>query len=129
MKSSSSKKPSAKKPEPRKEIAFDANVLLARLREHREALQGKRKLTMRTTIVRITKRAPQFRASDITAIREKLHVSQPLFASLLNVPLATARSWEQGTRKPSGAALRLLEIVRARPDTVLETVGPEIEKR
>jgi putative transcriptional regulator len=129
MKSNSSKKRSARKAKVRKEIVFDANVLLARLREHREALEGKRKLTMRTTIVRIPRRAPRFRARDITAIREKLHVSQPLFASLLNVPLATARSWEQGTRKPSGAALRLLEIVGARPETVLETVGPQIKER
>jgi putative transcriptional regulator len=129
MKSNSSKRRSAKKVEPRKEIVFDSNVLLARLREHREALEGNRKLTMRTTVVRIAKRAPRFRARDITAIREKLRVSQPLFASLLNVPLATARSWEQGTRTPSGAALRLLEIVRSRPETVLETVGSEVEER
>ena len=44
---------------------------------------------------------------------------QPVFAALLNVPLATARSWEQGKRKPSGAALRLLDLARQRPKILL----------
>ena len=43
----------------------------------------------------------------------------PVFAALLNVPLATARSWEQGKRKPSGAALRLLDLARQRPQILL----------
>lgn len=128
MKSNASKKPSVKKTEPRKEVVFNANLLLESLRGHADALEGKRKLTMRTTIVRIAKPAPALRPGDIVAIREKLHVSQPLFASLLNVPLATARSWEQGTRKPSGAALRLLELVSLQPKTVLDAVGPVVEK-
>jgi DNA-binding transcriptional regulator YiaG len=41
--------------------------------------------------------------------------SRPVFAALLNVPLATARSCEQGKRSPSGAALRLLDLARQRP--------------
>ncbi|MEI7819343.1 MAG: transcriptional regulator [Verrucomicrobiota bacterium] len=129
MKSNESKKPSAKKTERVKEIAFDVNLLLESLRGHADALEGKRKITMRTTILRLAKPAPLLRARDIFAIREKLHVSQPVFASLLNVPLATARSWEQGTRKPSGAALRLLELVSRQPKTVLDAVGPRLEKR
>jgi len=64
MKSSVSKKPSAKKADPRKEIAFDGNVLIARLREHADALEGKGKLTMRTTTLRLAKPAPALRARD-----------------------------------------------------------------
>ena len=50
-------------------------------------------------------------------------VSQPVFASILNVPVATARSWEQGTRSPSGAALRLLELVRRCPSVIAGAVA------
>jgi putative transcriptional regulator len=128
MKSSSSKKRSAKKAEPRREIVFDANALLARLREHREALQGKRKLTMRTTTLELARPAPTLRSRDISAIRAQLGVSQPVFAAILNVPVATARSWEQGTRSPSGAALRLLELVHRQPHTIIGEVAPKLAK-
>ena len=40
----------------------------------------------------------------------RLNVSQPVFAGLLYVAKDTAAKWEQGIRKPSGSALRLLEI-------------------
>jgi putative transcriptional regulator len=38
-------------------------------------------------------------------------MSQPVFASLLNVKTTTVRAWEQGQRSPDGAASRLLEIL------------------
>jgi putative transcriptional regulator len=56
---------------------------------------------------------------EIVAIRQKLNVSQPVFAALLNVALTSASSWEQGKRKPSDAALRLLDLPRQRPNTLL----------
>jgi hypothetical protein len=34
----------------------------------------------------------------------------------------TVRKWESGERKPSGAALRLLEVMRTRPDALLQMV-------
>ena len=43
------------------------------------------------------------------------HVAESVFAAMLNVPPVTAISWEKGRRSPSGAALRLLEIVRKHP--------------
>ena len=64
---------------------------------------------MRVSKVRLPARVNGIKPKEIGGIRQKLNVSQPVFAALLNVPLATARSWEQGKRKPSGAALRLLE--------------------
>jgi DNA-binding transcriptional regulator YiaG len=124
MKCNASKKPLARKIEPVKEIVFGANLLLESLRGHADALEGKRKLTMRTRTLRLAKPAPELQARDICAIRESLRFSQPVFASLLNVPLATARSWEQGTRSPSGAALRLLELVRRSPELVIREVAP-----
>jgi putative transcriptional regulator len=57
-------------------------------------------------------------AKDIRAIRMKLGFTQPQFASFLNVPKITAVSWENGTRKPSGAALRLLAVARKHPEAL-----------
>ena len=37
-------------------------------------------------------------------VRHKLGFSQPDFAKRIHVPLETVRKWEQGTRRPTGAA-------------------------
>lgn len=47
----------------------------------------------------------------IRAIREREHVSQPVFAAYLNVSRNLVSDWERGIKKPGGPALRLLGIV------------------
>lgn len=113
MKSKESKRHSAK------EIEFDAGLLLQSLRDHADHLAGKKKLTLRTTALVLPRQVKAIKPKEIVVIRQKLNVSQPVFAALLNVPLTTARSWEQGKRTPSGAALRLLDLARQRPQILL----------
>ena len=50
--------------------------------------------------------------TDIRAIREREHLSQPVFARYLNVSKNLVSDWERGVKKPSGAALRLLTVVQ-----------------
>ena len=52
------------------------------------------KITARTH--QVTIRAAAFSGQEIAAIRKSLNVSQAVFADLLNVPKATAVSWERG---------------------------------
>lgn len=59
------------------------------------------------------------RPKDIREIRESLNASQVLFARFLNVSPNTIRSWEQGTRKPQGADLKLLTIAKKNPQALL----------
>jgi putative transcriptional regulator len=47
----------------------------------------------------------------IKRIRESQHVSQPVFARYLNTSESTVEKWETGAKKPSGMALKLLDIV------------------
>jgi putative transcriptional regulator len=47
----------------------------------------------------------------IKQIRENQHVSQPVFARYLNTSESTVEKWESGAKKPSGMALKLLDIV------------------
>ena len=49
---------------------------------------------------------------EIRAIREREHLSQPVFARYLNVSKNLVSDWERGVKKPSGAALRLLTVVQ-----------------
>ncbi len=46
--------------------------------------------------------------AEIRRIRQSLHASQAVFAVYLNVSPSAVRSWEQGTRRPQHAALKLL---------------------
>lgn len=48
--------------------------------------------------------------------RDTLGVSQKLFADMLNVSIQTVHAWEQGRRKPSGSALRLLCLAQREPE-------------
>ena len=50
--------------------------------------------------------------SEIQALREREGVSQKVFARYLNVPATLISQWERGERKPSGAAVKLLSVVK-----------------
>jgi len=100
-----------------KEVPFDAEILLRRVTDYAE---GKARVTRR--IVKIPAPVKPIAASEIRAIRISLGFSQPQFANLLNVPSVTAKSWESGKRKPSGAALRLLAVARLHPEALQEAV-------
>ena len=51
---------------------------------------------------------------QIKQIREASHVSQAVFARLLNTSLSTVQKWEIGQKKPTGTALKLLHLVQKR---------------
>ena len=48
---------------------------------------------------------------QIKQLRERNHVSQPVFARYLNTSESTVEKWETGAKRPSGMALKLLAIV------------------
>jgi putative transcriptional regulator len=103
-----------------KEIEFNADDLIGAVEGVRDHLVGSRKLTMRTTEVNLPEPAPEITPAEIAAARKALNVSQQVFARMLNVPTVTAVSWEKGRRKPSGAALRLLQVARRHPEAILD---------
>lgn len=52
-----------------------------------------------------------FSFKEIKKLREREKVSQAIFATLLNTNVSTVQKWEIGIKKPSGMALKLLNIV------------------
>lgn len=48
---------------------------------------------------------------EIKKIRAREKVSQPVLAMYLNVSPYTVKHWEQGTKHPTGSALKLLNLV------------------
>lgn len=65
--------------------------------------------------------APKMLSSrDIKKLREKCHVSQPIFARYLNTSESTVEKWESGAKRPSGMALKLLNVIQKHGLKVLE---------
>ena len=84
-----------------------------------EALEHARgKITLKTSDMPLPPKVENIRPQEIARLRRDLNASQGVFARWLNVSRDTAISWESGRRKPSGAALRLLQIVRESPEVL-----------
>jgi len=84
-----------------------------------ETRQGK--LTLRTTKVEL-KAPPEMTAEKVRAVREKLHLSQPVFARRLRTQPQTIKNWEQGTAKPNAQAAILLSLIDRDP-TLLDAIA------
>lgn len=54
---------------------------------------------------------PDYGERDVKRIRAATRMSQPVFARLLEVDKSAVAQWERGARRPSGPALRLLEVL------------------
>ncbi|MFZ6746667.1 helix-turn-helix domain-containing protein [Undibacterium sp. JH2W] len=58
--------------------------------------------------------------SSVVAARLQSGLSQSQFSKLLGVSVRTLQEWEQGRRKPSGAAQTLLVIAQRHPEVLRE---------
>lgn len=68
--------------------------------------------TLRTFDEACLAAAPVLAADEIRALREREHVSQPVFAAYLNVSRNLVSDWEPSVKRPGGPALRLLSIIQ-----------------
>jgi putative transcriptional regulator len=62
-------------------------------------------------------------ADSIKKLRAKAKLSQAEFASLIGVPVATLKNWEQGRRVPVGPAKALLHAIEKDPKNVLKALA------
>lgn|SRR3989344_4676193 len=69
-------------------------------------------VTMRKFDVHCLPHIEKFSAAKIRKLRKEVGVSQPVFAKIINVNVATIKQWERGERTPSGTALKLLFIIK-----------------
>ncbi len=65
------------------------------------------------------------RIVDVRLIREKLGLTQEQFARRFGLSLDLVRGWEDKTSTPDGAALVLLRVIWAEPETVRKVVAAE----
>ena len=54
---------------------------------------------------------PKFTGEDVKELRDRINVSQPVLAHLINTSAATVRAWEAGQKNPGGPSCKLLDIL------------------
>ncbi len=55
---------------------------------------------------------------DVVEVRTQTHKTQKEFADMIGISVGTLRNWEQGRRRPTGAAVALLKVISANPQYV-----------
>ena len=93
-------------------------AILADLTEFAEALESDVPLATKYTIrrVRVPDPPAQYSARSVRLTRDKIGVSQSVFAYLLGVSTILVQAWEQGNRVPAAWARRLLDEVNHDPN-------------
>ena len=69
------------------------------------------KATMRSFDASCLATPPPLKPRQIKKLRQRLRVSQPVFARYLNTSESTIEKWESEAKQPSGMALKLLAVV------------------
>jgi putative transcriptional regulator len=67
--------------------------------------------------------AKEWQREEAVEARRKLGLSQTEFADLLGISVRTLHNWEQGWRKPTGAARVLLRLASLNPRAVLQAAA------
>ena len=57
-------------------------------------------------------------AVDVRAVRDRFGMSPSHFAAFLPISVRTLQKWEQGQRRPAGAAHALLRVMQKEPEPV-----------
>jgi putative transcriptional regulator len=97
------------------QIEFNESDLVGSMREALAHAKGA--LTLKTT--HVPPKTRSMSPAAIARIRRKLKASTPVFAAYLNVTPDTVRNWEKNRRRPSGPALRLLQIAEKKPELLV----------
>lgn len=70
------------------------------------------KITMRILGADKVQKPPLLTPEEIRSLRENAHMSQAVFAGLLNVTTGYLSQLERGAKRPTGAALALLNVIK-----------------
>lgn len=113
-------------PQPEDAVLATAYELAMALR-HVGALDD---LTMRDMDRLCMPPRPDYGGSEVKRIRAATRMSQPVFARLLGVDKSAVSQWERDAKRPSGPALRLLELLDPdKPDSPIVKVRRSMVER
>jgi putative transcriptional regulator len=70
------------------------------------------KITLRHLGDRASATTEPMTGAEIRSLRERAHISQAVFARYLNLTVGYVSQLERGTKRPTGPALVLLNVIR-----------------
>ncbi|WP_088816337.1 MULTISPECIES: DNA-binding transcriptional regulator [Listeria] len=79
-------------------------------------LEDQQRQNHNSEIVAIKHYSPE----EVKRIRQKVNMSQRVFAQVMGSSIRTIKYWEDGHKKPSGAANRLLQLLDIDPDIMTD---------
>lgn len=85
------------------------------------------KITARAAEARQVEPPPRYTAKDVREIRERVRMSQPVFARAIGKSSGSVKAWEQGRREPDGSARRILQVAERFPLQFASLVGVTVE--
>ncbi len=59
-------------------------------------------------------------AQEVKGIRKALHLTQVGFAGVVGESPSAVEHWEQGIRRPSGSASKLIRLLKSHPELISE---------
>jgi putative transcriptional regulator len=74
------------------------------------------KIDLRTSRLSVAPVCETISVEEIKDTREKLGMSQGVFAMVMGVSTKTVQSWETGRYRPDGAARRLITLLQSDPE-------------
>lgn len=94
--------------------------IIAALTDIAETLEGGIALQEKYRTRRVTIAEPgAYGPREVKALRERLGLSQMLFAGLIGASTILVRKWESGDRRPDGMARRLMDDIGDDPERFL----------
>lgn len=93
----------------------DFNDFLTSVHQMGEIMKGKKLAGMK-----VTYRAKPATAQEVQKVRKELKLTQESFAHVVGESPSAIRHWEQGIRTPRGAAAKLIRVLKAHPELVME---------
>ena len=100
-----------------------ADDIMHGLREVAQAFKDGVPLEQRFTVRTVSVPEPdRYSPAAVKKLRDRLGMSQAVFAETLGVSRVWVQGWERGVRQPSMLARRLMDTIRANPSKWLETV-------
>ncbi|MGJ0479882.1 helix-turn-helix domain-containing protein [Pantoea agglomerans] len=95
-----------------RDIFIELMTGMQELKDHQEG-------TITPKSHKVTKRAPVTIApQELRDVREKLNLSQAVFAHYLHTGETTYQNWEQGRARPNAQAVLLIRMVQQNPETL-----------
>ncbi|WP_205954644.1 helix-turn-helix domain-containing protein [Pantoea stewartii] len=96
----------------KRDIFSELMTGMQELKDHQDG-----KITLKS--YKATRREPATIApQELRDVREKLNLSQAVFAHYLHTGETTYQNWEQGRAKPNAQAVLLIRMVQQNPETL-----------